>query len=783
VSARAVAPAFADALRALRERSGLTQEELAERAGLTPHAVSALERGTRTRPYPHTVRSLARALGLDDDERADLLAAVPRRGPSAQAAPDDVPAPSRRAPALPVPPTALLGRDAEVDAVVAALTSPSTRLLTLTGLGGVGKTRLALAVAAAAASSFADGVVWVPLAAATDPRLVLPTLGRAAGVSGVEGLDAVAVVSAALATSQVLVVLDNLEHLLPAVPDLGELLHACPGVTVLATSRAALRLRGECEHPVRPLELPRPSAGADAVLASPAGALFVERARAVASGFAVDDSNARDVAQLCGRLAGIPLALELAAAKVRLLSPAALLARLDTAMASAGARDLPPRQQTMQATLDWSYELLDPDQQRLFRLLGVFTGGFTLDAAEAVAGGDVLEPLERLVEHSLVRVSTDGGRYDQLEPVLQYARARLLESDDARTARLRHAHCFLELAERNVPAYRRVEAVEALALTAREEGNLAAALETGLALAEGDLTGRLCWALWLDWWLRGHLIAGRRFAERALELPMSPEARVGTLLTHAAMTFAQGDLAASAPGWDEARRLSEEHGLASGRVHAIAGQGLVALGREDLDVAERALTQTIPLAETVLEDDAWLWTLAHVWLATIRLLRGHPEQALVLVDTALQVARRRGDRLAIYMALFTAAQAAIALGDGERARAQLEEGILLSEETGDLANLAYFLDALAVVESANGGSRRVAVLLGAARSLRDTVGADVHGYYKPDVAMRDAAAAAARTILGPDGFEDAVDEGWALEPAEMVALAVSSRAPRLRLAQ
>jgi tetratricopeptide (TPR) repeat protein len=249
------------------------------------------------------------------------------------------------------------------------------------------------------------------------------------------------------------------------------------------------------------------------------------------------------------------------------------------------------------------------------------------------------------------------------------------------------------------------------------------------------------------------------------------------------MTFAQGDLAASAPGWDEARRLSEEHGLASGRVHAIAGQGLVALGREDLDVAERALTQTIPLAETVLEDDAWLWTLAHVWLATIRLLRGHPEQALVLVDTALQVARRRGDRLAIYMALFTAAQAAIALGDVERARAQLEEGILLSEETGDLANLAYFLDALAVVESANGGSRRVAVLLGAARSLRDTVGADVHGYYKPDVAMRDAAAAAARTILGPDGFEDAVDEGWALEPAEMVALAVSSRAPRLRLAQ
>jgi predicted ATPase len=551
---------------------------------------------------------------------------------------------------------------------------------------------------------------------------------------------------------------------------------------VLATSRAALRLRGEREHQVHPLGLPG-SGEARAVLASPSGALFAERAVAVSPCFAVDDGNALDVARLCGRLAGIPLALELAAAKVRLLHPAALLARLDTAMASSGARDLPPRQRTMQATLDWSYDLLEPDERRLFRLLGVFTGGFTLEAAEAVAEGDVLAPLERLVEHSLVRVAADGTRYDQLEPVLQYARARLGDDQvEERAARLRHARFFLALAEQQVPAYRRADAVHALATTAREEGNLEAALEAGLALDDGELTGRMCWALWLDWWLRGHLLVGRRFAERALARPLTPATRIGTLLTHAAMTFAQGDLASSGPGWDEALRLAEAEGDVGGQAHSVAGQGLVALAGEDLDAAEAAFRRAVPLAEAGLQDDQWLWTLTHVWLGTIALLRGAPAQAQDLVDTGLRAARARGDRLATYIGLFTAAQADIATGDLGRARGQLEEGILLSEETGDLANLASFVDALAVVEGAQGGYRTVAVLLGAAQGLRETVGGTVHGYYKPDEALRAATVRAARSALGADGFEDAVDEGRALEPSQVVELAVTTPAPRLRLA-
>jgi predicted ATPase/DNA-binding XRE family transcriptional regulator len=768
----------------MRVRAGLTQEELAERAGLTPHAISALERGARTRPYPHTVRALAEALGLSEAQQGELRAAVPRRqavvADAASAVASPV-APSVGTGLHPAPPTALLGRDGEVAGLAEQLRTRSVRLLTLTGVGGVGKSRLAIEVASQAAPDFPDGVAWVPLAAVTDPSLVVPAVGRAVGLSGVEGLDAAGVVAAALRAARMLLVVDNLEHLLDAVSGLGELLESCPGVVLLATSRAALRVRGEHEYPVQPLAVPGRSAGARAVAASPAGALFIERARAVAPAFAADAGNAADIAQVCARLAGIPLALELAAAKVRLLTPATLLTRLDAAMASDGARDLPSRQRTLVATLDWSYDLLGETEQRLFRRLGVFTGGFSLEAAEAVADGGVLDALESLVAQSLVQVQPDG-RYLQLEPVLQYARAKLGEGPEAHESRLRHARYFLEVAERNVPAYRRAEAVDALAVTAREEGNFEAALETALALGEGELAGRLCWALWLDWWLRGHLLTGRRFAERTLRIELTPSTRVGALLTHAAMTFAQGALEASRPGWTEARELARSVDDVGGQAHGAAGEGLIALATGDHDRAEEAFRDAIALSAPGIDDDRWLWTLCHVWLGTITLLRGSPQEALALVDTALTAARERGDRLAIYIALFTAAQAAIALGDADRARSQLEEGVRLSQETGDLAHLAYVLDALAVVESSTGRSRRVALLLGAAQALRETVGATVYGYYQPDLGLRDAAAASARALLGEDAFDDALDEGRRLDPDQAAQLALAGPGGRLRLA-
>jgi len=782
---------LAELLRWFRERVALTQEELAERAGLTPHAISALERGARTRPYPHTIRALGQALALTEPEMAQLRAAVPRRQStpapprSPERADDPRPGPQPashlRPTSLPVPPTGLLGRDDEVAALAGQLVAGGVRVVTLTGVGGVGKSRLAIEVARRAAPSFADGVAWVPLAAVADPALVVPTVGRAVGLSGVEGLDSIAVIGEALRDAHLLLVVDNLEHLLDAVPGLCEVLELCPAVALLATSRAPLRVRGEHEHPVQPLALPERTAGAEEVASSPAGALFLERARAVAPTFTIDEDNAADVSRLCARLAGIPLALELAAAKVRLLSPGRLMERLIAAMASGGSRDLPSRQRTITATIDSSYDLLSTAEQQLYRRLGVFTGGFSLEAAEAVAGGDVLAPLENLVAQSLVQLHPDG-RYGQLEPVLHHARTKLGEGVEAHEARLRHLRFFLEQAEANVPFYRRAEAVEMLALTSREDGNLEAAIETALALGEGDLAGRLCWALWLDWWLRGHLRTGRRFAELALGLELTPASRIRTLLTHASMTFAQGDLEASRPGWTECRRLGEETGDLVGRANGAAGEGLIHLAVGDPGSAERAFRDSIAAGAADLDDDRWLWTLCHVWLGTAALLRGAPREALPLVETALVAARERGDRLVTYIGLFTAAQIAIALGDIDRARTQLEEGVRLSRETGDHANLAYVLDALAVVESATGQARRVALLLGAAQAMRELVGATVYGYYQPDPALRESAAATARAVLGDDGFAEAVEEGRGLDSAAAIDLALTGPAGRLRLA-
>ena len=521
--------------------------------------------------------------------------------------------------------------------------------------------------------------------------------------------------------------------------------------------------------------------------ATPAAALFVARAASVRPGFSLTPANADAVADLCTELAGIPLALELAAAKVRFLEPAELLHRLQDVLDRGSPTDLPQRQQTMTATLDWSYDLLDEEEQRLLRRLGVFVDGFGLDAAQDVADGPVLDALERLVEHSLVVVapSDDGtARYRLLEPVRQYALSRLSD-DEYRETALRHLRHFLARAEGDVPAYRRHAAVDALAATALEDGNFEAALDRSIELGEPELGARLCFALWLYWWLRGSLITGRRHAERALASELGDEARIGALLTRSAMTFAQGDLGASHPGWLEARQIGTRAGLLHAQAHGTAGAALVEIARGNLDAAQALLTRAIELSSRGLDDDDWLWSLTNIWLGTVRLLQGHPGEAADLVECGIEAARARGDRLVTYIGLFTAAQVAGAGGDQDAARAHLEEGIRLSKQTRDLANLAYFLEALAVLEGADlgaaGQARRVAVLLGAAEALRDQVGARVYGYYKPDEALRERVVQQVRSLLGAQAFEKALAEGRGLDVADGVALALT-RGVRLRVA-
>lgn len=677
-----------------------------------------------------------------------------------------------------VPADRLVGREHAVDYLRDLLATSAQRLVTITGVGGVGKTRLAHAVARACRPDFPDGVAVVSLAPLADPELVLPAVGRAVGLSAVEGLDPVGVVAQHLRDRRTLVVLDNAEHLLDAAAGIARLVALCPRLSVVVTSRTTLRVRGELQYQLTPLAVPGDEEDPALVAAAPAVALFVDRARAVHPGFVLDAGNTSAVAGICRRLAGIPLAIELAAARSHLMSPAAVWEHLDRVMAGSGARDLPPRQRTMRAAIDWSYQLLEPEQQALFRRLAVFSDGFTLDAVEAVtealepAGdADVLAPLEELVAHSLVLRDLDHPgvvRFRLLEPVAQFA-AALLADDEERALRDAHLRHFLRLAEHTEPGYRGTGTTAALALTQREHANLVAALEWALASGSGDLAGRMTWAMWLFWWLRGHLLEGRRLVQAVLAQELSDPVRVRAHAVMGAMTFAQGDTAL-ARHWCMGVVLARRVGDLEGEAHNLAGEGLIALAEDHLDEAEVRFVETVRLTEEAGLAGEWLWTLAHVWQATVRLLLGFPGHAVPLLDRALEAARRRDDPLAIYIALFTSVQVRLVDGDLVAARAQLVEGIRLSVDTGDMANLAYFLEALAVVEGREQHAHRVALLHGAARRLRDTVGANVYGYYQPDPQALADALAAARDVLGAS-YDDVVAQGRSLTLDETVALA------------
>lgn len=780
-------PHLGTLLATFRERAGFTQEELAERAGLSAHAVSALERGTRTRPYPHTVRSLADALDLSETERGELIAAVPRR---VRVAPEDahaaVPDPGvgtgPRPVGLVVPPTHLFGREDDIRAVAELAGPDRSRLVTLTGPGGVGKTRLLAAVADELAAGHPDGVVHLALAALADATGVLPTIGRALQLPGSDGANAMALVTEHLAGRRLLLVLDNFEHLLSAAEDVSRLVASCPGLTVLVSSRSPLRVRAEQEYAVTPLATPSGSVTTEAELAaSPSGALVLDRSRMVGGHAELTTEDVRALAELCVRLAGLPLAIELATARLRLLGPRALLDRLDDVMQTAGSRDLPARQRTMRATLDWSYGLLTSEQQALFLLLGVFRSGTTLerleqvaDASDTVPAPDVLALLEELVDHSLVVVlpGPDGEhRYGMLEPVAQYARS-LSAGPDAIRAVHAHARVFADMAEQAAAGFERAEQVRWLALTEADEANLLVAIRRALDTGEAETAARITWSLWLYWWLRGQPSVGRHWAAQCLaqELPAPLHGRVR--LTAATMGYAAGDVDASAAHWAEVFRLGTELRDAELRCKSRPGMGLAALAVGDLEGATTYLRDSLPMCEEAGEAGVWMTSLVRVWLGTVRLLQGDPAGAAEEIHQGLRLARSRGDRLTTYVALYNLAQTALAADDHTRAREHLEEGMTLSGQTQDMANLAYFLDSLAVVESTAGTPDRVAVLLGAARSLRDTVGANVYAYYVPDEALRARAEESAREALDASGYEDAVDRGRAMEPADIIRFAL-----------
>jgi predicted ATPase/transcriptional regulator with XRE-family HTH domain len=729
--------AFSAWLKRRRKALDLTQQQLAERVGCSVVSIRKFEQDTQ-RPSRALAARLAAQLQIPHDEQegfitfarfgadsADTRLADTRTLPVAGWRPTEDGDADMLARGL-VPYTSLVGRAQEQAALCATLRRPEVQLLTLTGPGGVGKTRLAVASAAelARTRAFAHGVSSVNLAPVHDPALVAPAIAQALGIEVTDSAPLMTRLGAFLHARQMLLLLDNWEHVLDAAPVLAELRAAAPMCTFLVTSRARLALSGEVEVPVLPLAVPSREEGDElsALAASPAVRLFVERAQAVQPGFALSEANAAAVAEICRRLDGLPLAIELAAARASLLTPPLLLERLQQRLPllTGGARDLPARHQTLRNTIAWGYDLLDPNTQALFRRLGVFAGGWTLEAAEALCTGlgehavEVVQGLATLLDHNLIcqeRGSSPTTRFVMLETIEEFAAEQLAASGEEGAVRAAYAAYFLALAERAAE----VEGDEQFAWFVRLEqdhANLRAALEHGSL----EVAARLSVALANFWGLRGHQEEGERWLEAVLrrdaELPRRLQARARAAL--ARVMYLRGDRMRFRPPADHAR------------IRTLLEEGLALYGAGD---DQRALAGVL------------------IQLSEVLTVQGLTEQAGTHLAFSLQIAEREGSPRLRAWAMQGLALVAHRQQEFARAGALACETLTLFRALGETYGCAWALAVLAWAAAAAGNlplaERRHTERLDYERALGHREGAANTLLSLARVAMQQAKAAEA----------------------------------------
>jgi predicted ATPase/transcriptional regulator with XRE-family HTH domain len=741
--------AFGAALRSMRLAAGLSQGALAERAGLSEKAVGALERGDRTTPRPATVVLLADAIGASPAERDRLLAAAraeqrPTKrdrllaATGAERRPNDTDAASVARHGLLVPPTPLLGRQQDI-AAVSQLVSPSggaARLVTLVGPGGVGKTRVALAVALELVDAFADDVWFVDLSPLRDYRLVAASVARALDVRESGGRSAHELLIDALREREVLLVLDNFEHVLDAAPLIADLLSRCPRLSVLVTSRTALRLRAERRFMIEPLSVPRADGPhtLETITRSSAVQLFVDRAQAIVPDFQLTPSNRDALGGICRRLDGLPLAIELAAARTAVLLPDALLARLQQPHTSE-LGDLPPRQRTMQATISWSYDLLTPEEQTLFACLAVFVGGWTLESAEAVCanvlptGVDLRGLMLGLVESSLVRRTTDAAsgqaRFGMLETIREDASRRLVASGQAAKVRDRHLAFFLAEADQIEPHLHGPDQATWAECLEREHDNLRAALSWS-ATGHQPLQGlQLATTLRYFWYMHGHHREGRERLAHALEHGTS----VATDVRGRALG-ALGYLEAMQAEYGLAQRhLNEALALARGAndlptiVLAQRYLGMVAIGNGDPHAARAHLEASFGLYTALGQDeDAGAFLM---YLGDAAFADGDSDLARSYFEESRDRLRQLGNMTVLPYPIRRLGHLALLRGDVSGAVKMCLESLSLNRAVGDPQGIAACLVALSSVAAACNASERAARLLGSADALLSAGGIEL----------------------------------------------------------
>ena len=762
------APAsFGARLKALREAAGFTQEELAAIAGLSVHAVSALERGERRRPHPDTVRALSAALDL----------AGPAREAFVESARTAVPAPAAddqgRTP-LPLPLTGLIGRDADVETLRRWLADAALRLVTLVGPGGVGKTRLALALAHAIQQEGAAHVRFVSLAAVRDHRFVSSAIAEALGLTDASAAELPKRARAACGDRPMLLVLDNFEQVLGAASLVAELLTSAASLRFLITSREPLRVRGEREYVLGPLDL---EAGFEAMslaalAQAPAVRLFVERVRDAQHDFRLTPANAPSVAAICRRLDALPLALELAAPWIKVLSPEDLLRRLerDALLLPAGPRDLPERQQTMNATVGWSYRLLDAEEQRAFRRLGVIPGLFPIDAAEAVlagadgssSGGDAIQRVRALVDKSLLQRSETSAvatcpLYLMLDTMRAYAMHELVgagERDDALEGLSRYCAGEASLAAEGLVGSTQTEWLDRV----REDlDSYRVSLAWLIEHRRAAEASRIASALLFFWLIRGHAGEGLRWYEQILSLPsLAPDAEARALLGAAAMSHAQGELERARILITRALELSR--GLACADLVAQASwmRGHVEFATGNRNQARDWFAQSLEAFETL----AIPWGIgsASSGLAWVALAAGDADEADRLVHQATSALRSAGPW---FLALGSYIRVVLALrrGNTDEVIALMRQSLTRVRDLQDRFAVLYGLVPLAVAAALRGNDAWAARILGTRDAIMERTGLTL---VDPSLrGVHEQAERRARARLGADRWARAYAEGRA----------------------